>query len=68
MKTCPNCSASFPHPENGCALAMLISVISDRGTKTDAEIDALMTDCDVSALWDDLGPIVDKLENGGYKT
>lgn len=67
MKTCPNCSSPVVnHPANGCALAVLISVVKDRGNKGVAELHALHEGCDVDALWEALGPIVDMLEDGEF--
>lgn len=67
--TCPNCGADVVgHKENGCALATLIGVVRDRGNKTQAELHRLHADVDSDALWNDLGKIVDRLEDGEYES
>jgi hypothetical protein len=69
---CPNCSQAFtvrrPHPENGCALAALAGVVADLGNKTPAQVARLIHNADVDALWTDLGPVIDKLEDGEYSS
>lgn len=67
---CPNCGNSpvHGHPENGCILATMITVVRERGNKSEEELEELHAKTDVNALWNDLGPILDKLEEGGYST
>lgn len=65
---CPNC-AGIPaqeHPQNGCVLAALIEVVRDRGEMSATDLAQLLANTDADALWNDLGPIVDTLEAGGY--
>lgn len=64
--TCPNCSAPLDAHESGCALHMLTAVLSDRGEHSDEQIEQLLLSCDVAALWEDLGKIVDKFGEGAY--
>lgn len=67
MSRCPNCYETVQdHPQNGCVLAALIQVVRERGSRTDAELLALHADANVDAMWDDIGPIIDRLEDGAY--
>ena len=67
MKNCPNCSVPVKtHTHNGCVLHELMCVISDRGNLTKKEVRAIHAYVDADALWNDLGAIVDRLEEGGY--
>lgn len=63
--TCPNCGRPVTHPNDGCVLKALMSVLADRGLPYQ-RVDWLMKHTDVDALWSDIGPILDKLEDGGY--
>lgn len=65
---CPNCMSPIgSHPENGCVLAAMIQVVRERGTRSEEEVLALHASANVSALWDELGPIIDKLEDGEFR-
>lgn len=68
MPTCPNCSRPMEknHPIDVCLVAALFGVVRDRGNKTDDRIKKLMRDVNVDLLWDDLGPLIDRLEKGYY--
>jgi len=69
LTRCPNCGGSVKnHPQNGCALAVLIGVIQDRGTVAGRTLTELHARVDPDALWQDLGKLVDRLENGDYNT
>ena len=65
---CPNCCDTpiKNHPENGCVLAVFMEVIKSRGTLSKKQQTKIFESCDVGALWDDLGPIIDELEDGSY--
>lgn len=64
---CPNCLAPVAgHPANGCLLEVLITTLGERMTMTDHQLASLHANVDASALWDDMRPILDKLESGGY--
>lgn len=64
---CPNCGAPVvDHPANGCALAVLIGVVRDRGDTAESVIHQLHKNCDTDALWNDLGRVVDALQDGRY--
>jgi len=54
------------HPENGCVLATLVQAIRERGNVDEEKLLQMHATTDVSALWEDLGPIIDKLEAGEY--
>jgi len=54
------------HPENGCVLATLVQAIRERGNVDEEKLLQMHATTDVSALWEDLGPIIDKLEHGEY--
>lgn len=64
---CPNCLENLDeHPENGCVLHAFIAVLFDRGNLSEEQLAKLHADTDVDLFWNDLGPILDKLENGEY--
>lgn len=64
---CPNCTSPVNgHPENGCVLQALIGVIRDRGNLSERKILDLHANAWVDSLWDDMGPIIDDLEEGQY--
>lgn len=67
-RACPNCCVNSveDHPENGCVLAALIGVIRDRADISDEQRQEIHATCDVDALWNDIGKIVDRLEEGEY--
>lgn len=65
-RKCPNCGKPVAgHPENGCLLAALIGVIQDRGVTRRRAL-TLHANADVDALWSDLGPVIDRLQDGKY--
>lgn len=65
--TCPNCAGPVVgHEENGCVLAALIGVVRDRGNHTELKIRQLHANANIDALWDQLGPIIDQLEEGAF--
>lgn len=64
---CPCCGEPVEdHPDNGCVLNTLLGVLRDRGSLEEADILDLHAKCDVDALWQDLGRIIDRLEDGRY--
>lgn len=64
---CPNCSEQVEnHPQNGCVLAALVEILRDRGRYTDQTLQTIHANCDVDALWEDLGPVIDRLGDGDY--
>ncbi len=64
---CPNCGHSIQnHPNNGCVLHAFIGVLAERENLGRKKLDDLHAQADVDKLWEDLGPILDKLEAGGY--
>lgn len=66
-RTCPNCEDPvLTHSENGCILAALIGVVSDRGNTSAEKLQELHASCDVDELWHRLGPIIDDLEAGVF--
>ena len=69
MRKCPNCAAHpvADHPANGCVLAALIQCIRDRGTVPERRLRDVHAHTDVDALWNDVGKIVDRLEEGAYR-
>lgn len=69
FKTCPNCGrkgvlTSKKHIGSGCALAMVAGAAMDRENLTDHQIADRIGNADVDLLWDLMGPIVDKFEDG----
>lgn len=66
-RICPNCTQPVvDHPQTGCVLAALIGVIRDRGTKPERVLRSIHAKCDINALWDRLGPVIDDLEAGNF--
>ena len=66
-RKCPNCIESVEgHIDNGCVLAALIDVIRDREEIKEKELLELHAECNVDSLWNDIGPIVDALQEGKY--
>jgi hypothetical protein len=66
-RQCPNCTAPIKlHPENGCVLNALIQVVRERRTKTERQLLRLHAKAMPDALWEDIGPLVDRLEDGKY--
>ena len=65
---CPNCREDLAkgHPGNGCVLGALFSCIADREGGRRRALMERLADVDECALWDDIGPIVDKLQDGAY--
>jgi len=64
---CPNCSSLvLNHPQNGCVLTAFIELLRDRENKSEQELLELHANANVDALWADLGPILDALEDGKY--
>lgn len=65
--TCPNCNfkggpdeiTSEAHVDSGCVLGALVGVVRDRGSDIDA---AKIESIDVDALWNQLGPLADEIE------
>lgn len=66
---CPNCAEPIiGHADNTCILDAFIRIISDRDeTPPDVRL-RLHRLCNIDALWDDLSPIIDNLENGLYSS
>jgi len=66
LTRCPNCGEDITaHPDNDCVLNLFIGVLRDRGMH-EAELMRLHRTCDIDALWTDLGPILDNLQDGEY--
>lgn len=66
-RKCPNCGEPVvKHPDNGCVLNSLMRVVRDRGDTSDRRVRDIHAKCDVDALWNRLGEIVDDLESGFY--
>lgn len=64
---CPNCCNPInDHPRNQCMLAVLIQCLRERGELEEGQLLKLHQDCDVDALWDQLGLVIDDLGNGRY--
>lgn len=75
--TCPNCSKPITnHKANGCMLATLVYVLCDRIGEVGGPNDTPLTEEDVlrawvtadpDLMWDDIGPILNNLQDGVYK-
>lgn len=65
---CPNCgSLVSDHPENGCLLATLMSVLRERGTHEPGQIERIHARCDVDRMWQEVGELVDRLGEGAFE-
>lgn len=63
---CCNCMEPSPHPDNGCVLHALLTVLRDRETHSESQLEIIYIKCDVDRLWDQLGGIIDDLGNERY--
>lgn len=63
---CCNCSEPSPHPDNGCVLHAFVTVLRERGTHSESQLENIYINCNVDRLWDQLGGIIDDLGNGRY--
>jgi hypothetical protein len=68
VKTCPNCMQPITKRMPGCVLHDLIGIVSDRGNVNRERLHEIHAACDPLVMWEDLGPVIDKLEAGGYST
>lgn len=67
LMTCPNCGQPAEgHPKSGCVLGSLIGVLRNRGNLDEEELLNIHRKADTGVLWSDLGPILDRLEDGFY--
>lgn len=67
MSECPNCGCLVEdHPGNRCVLNAFIGIIRDRGNLSEDKLLALHHNACFDVLWDDLSPILDRLEEGFY--
>ena len=68
MDLCPNCCTNpiVDHPENSCVLGAFIQIVRERANLTEEQVLALHRDANADQLWDDIGPIIDRLEAGHY--
>lgn len=66
--SCPNCF--YEHKDfsvDPCLLhALLAAAVAGRGEITNEQAAEIMRGTNVDALWDDLGPLVDRLVAGFY--
>ena len=66
---CPNCGGNVAnHAENGCVLAALVQLVREREAMSERRLRKLHAGTDVDALWQELGPVIDGLEDGAYST
>lgn len=61
---CPNCTEPVSKPHKGCLLHDLINVVRERGNTPEARLRKLHATVYVENFWDDVGRIVDYLEDG----
>jgi hypothetical protein len=67
MAKCPNCCAEIDtHPRDECILYVFMTVLRDRGNLDDEQLAEIHANCAVDMMWDDIGPILDRLEEGYY--
>ena len=66
VKACPNCTRPIKEESAGCMLHSLMTALKDRETLSEAELESIHADCDVDALWNALGNILDDMEYGRY--
>lgn len=66
---CPNCNEKVVgHPSNGCVLGALIQCVRDRKTTDTALLEELHAKVDLDKLWQDVGPVISRLESGHYSS
>lgn len=63
---CCNCMEPSPHPDNECVLHALLTVLRERETHSEEELEKIYINCNVDLLWNELGRIVNDLGNGRY--
>ena len=64
---CPNCGDPIDaHERNGCVLEAFIGVLRSRDNLSETALQDIWSNCNVDALWDDLGRVLDNLEAGHY--
>lgn len=64
---CPNCLEKHEVFPDVCVLHVLLGVaVHGRQSLTNEAAHVVLKNCNADALWDDLGPIVDRLEAGYY--
>ena len=63
---CPNCGEPVSKPAPGCGLHALIGVVRDRETVPERKLRKMHSQVDTDALCNDVGRIIDKLEEGKY--
>jgi hypothetical protein len=65
---CPNCGEPVAgHPDTGCVLNALVQIIRERGEIPEVKVRKIHREVDVDALWEELGPVVDRLQEGVFK-
>lgn len=69
-RPCPNCCTSTVenHPQDGCVLNNLVQVLREREVMSEKKLRQLHANVDADAFWNDVGRIVDDLEEGRYST
>lgn len=63
---CPNCLGEHEIPEEPCLLGALVAVLVSSERLSPAVALERMRKANADHLWDDLGPIVDRLMAGEY--
>lgn len=63
---CPNCTVPVARSNEGCLLHDLIQVARDREDTPERKLRKLHATCDVDALWNHLGALVDDLQEGRF--
>lgn len=64
---CPNCLDPVKgHFPSGCVLNAFIELIRDRGTVSAAKLRKIHLNTNIDQLWDELDPIVARLEAGEF--
>lgn len=64
---CPNCGEHVNgHPDTSCTLYALMQIVRERSNLTEAKVQKVHREVNVDALWEELGPIIDRLENGDF--
>jgi hypothetical protein len=65
---CPNCGEPVAgHPDTSCTLYGLMQIVRERGNLPEAKVQKIHREVDVDALWEELGPVIDRLEDGAFK-
>jgi hypothetical protein len=65
---CANCVRNHDEVDDICVLSVLVGVsLQSRQSITDEQAIDIIKNTNADMLWDDIGPIIDRLEEGYYR-